>query len=177
MGYEKMLAVMAEVNSLAAEREEFVECIALALLARKNLFILGDTGQAKSYCINEFRKRITGARQFERLMSKQTDEEQIFGRIDLASLLPDSMPEDSLMREPSYSVLHNELKKQYEQYEITGEMSALKSAADTVKRLEAVRRILCALKGSAPKMVTDGKIPDSHIVFLDELFSAPVTAM
>ena len=81
------------------------------------------------------------------------------------------------MREPSYAVLRNELKKQYEQYEITGEMSALKSAADTAKRLEAVRRILCTLKGSTPKMVTDGKIPDSHIVFLDELFSAPVTAM
>ena len=59
MGHEKMLAVMDEVNSLAAEREELVECIALALLSRKNLFILGDTGQAKSYCINEFRKRIT----------------------------------------------------------------------------------------------------------------------
>ena len=82
---DKMLAVMADVNSAVSEREELVELIAIALLTRKNLFILGDPGQAKSYAINAFRSRITGAKQFERLLSKQTDEEQLFGR----SLQPD----------------------------------------------------------------------------------------
>ena len=73
---DKMLAVMADVNSAVSEREELVELIAIALLTQKNLFILGDPGQAKSYAINAFRSRITGAKQFERLLSKQTDEEQ-----------------------------------------------------------------------------------------------------
>jgi MoxR-like ATPase len=113
-----MRAVIAEVNREVAERAELIECIAIALLTRKNLFILGDTGQAKSYAINEFRRRITGAKQFERLLSKQTDEDQLFGRIDLLGLMQ-------------------------------GEI----------------------------KMITIGKIPDSHICFLDEIFSAPVTAM
>ena len=85
---DKMLAVMADVNASVAEREELVELIAIALLTRKNLFILGDPGQAKSYAINAFRSRITGAKQFERLLSKQTDEEQLFGRLDLSSLTP-----------------------------------------------------------------------------------------
>lgn len=58
---DKMLAVMADVNASVAEREELVELIAIALLTRKNLFILGDPGQAKSYAINAFRSRITGA--------------------------------------------------------------------------------------------------------------------
>ncbi|GHU93074.1 ATPase [Clostridia bacterium] len=107
----KMKAVIADVNSIVAEREELVECIAIALLTRKNLFILGDTGQAKSYAINAFRSRISGAKQFERLLSKQTDEEQLFGRIDLQSLIAGN-----------------------------------------------------------PRVITDGKIPDSHIAFLDELF-------
>lgn len=57
----KMQTVITEVNSEVAERAELIECIAIALLTRKNLFILGDTGQAKSYAINEFRRRITGA--------------------------------------------------------------------------------------------------------------------
>ena len=83
MLFIKMNEIIDEVNSEVAEREELIECIALCLLAGKNLFILGDTGQAKSYAINEFRKRITGAKQYERLMSKQTDEEQLFGRLDL----------------------------------------------------------------------------------------------
>lgn len=38
---DKMLAVIADVNAQVAEREELVECIAIALLTRKNLFILG----------------------------------------------------------------------------------------------------------------------------------------
>mgnify|MGYP000264449322 CR=1 FL=1 len=42
---DKMLAVMADVNSAVSEREELVELIAIALLTRKNLFILGDPGQ------------------------------------------------------------------------------------------------------------------------------------
>ena len=99
---EKMLAVIADVNSRVAEREELVELIAIALLTRNNLFILGRPGQAKSYSINLFRERITGARQFERLLSKQTDEEQIFGRIDLSSLLPGSVPEAVLQGDVVY---------------------------------------------------------------------------
>ena len=87
-----MLAVMRDVNSQVAEREELVELIAVALLTRNNLFILGKPGQAKSLSINLFRQRITGARQFERLLSKQTDEDQLFGRIDLSSLIPGSVP-------------------------------------------------------------------------------------
>lgn len=111
--YRKMLDVMKDVRSEVAERDELIELIAIALLTRKNLFILGDTGQAKSYAINEFRKRIQGAKQFERLLSKQTDEEALFGRIDLQSLL-----------------------------------------------------------AGQPRMITTGKIPDSHIVFTDEIFKS-----
>ena len=168
----KMLDIMAEVNQEAVEREELVECIALALLSRKNLFILGETGQAKSFCINQFRKRIIGAKQFERLMSKQTDEEQLFGRLDLASLIPGNMPDDELMKDTSYAVLYNQLKVLHEQYQIDGKLETLQKASGVEKQLEIVKKIVCALKSNTPKMITDGKIPDSHIVFLDEIFKS-----
>ncbi len=84
----KMLTRMEEVRAQVAERDELIEIIAIALLTRKNVFILGDTGQAKSAVINLFRAGITGTNQFERLMSKQTDEEALFGRLDLSSLIP-----------------------------------------------------------------------------------------
>ena len=61
---DKMLAVKADVNAAVAEREELVELIAIALLTRKNLFILGDPGQAKSYAINAFRSGLPGAMHF-----------------------------------------------------------------------------------------------------------------
>lgn len=53
---DKMLAVIADTNDSVAEREELVEMIAIALLTRKNLFVLGEPGQAKSYAINLFRR-------------------------------------------------------------------------------------------------------------------------
>ena len=101
-GNGKMLARMEEVRAQVAERDELIEVIAIALLTRKNVFILGDTGQAKSYVVNLFRAGITGARQFERLMSKQTDEEALFGRLDLASLVPGGVPGEVLERDLAY---------------------------------------------------------------------------
>lgn len=62
--FTKMNQIIDEVKENVAERDELIECIAICLIARKNLFILGDTGQAKSYAINEFRKRIKGTKQF-----------------------------------------------------------------------------------------------------------------
>ena len=105
----KMLAVIDDVNSSVAEREELVEMIAIALLTRKNLFVLGEPGQAKSYAINLFRQHITGARQFERLLSKQSDEEQLFGRVDLSSLIPGSIPDSALENDDVYQNLRFDL--------------------------------------------------------------------
>lgn len=172
MLFTKMNEIIDEVSAEVAEREELIECIALALLSKKNLFILGDTGQAKSYAINEFRKRITGAKQFERLMSKQTDEEQIFGRLDLSSLIPGNMPHEELIKEQPYADFSQELAKLYDKYKTDKQMSTLKEAAEAAKKMEYIKSIICALKNSTPKIITDGKIPDSHIVFLDEIFKS-----
>jgi len=169
---QKMIDVMNDVAVEVAERDELIECIAVALLSKRNLFILGDTGQAKSYCINEFRRRITGARQFERLLSKQADEEQLFGRLDLSSLIPGSVPNDELRKDIPYSVLYNKLKKLYEEYTINDKEDTLKEALETSETMEKLKKVLYMLGGSNPKMITHGKIPDSHIVFIDEIFKA-----
>ena len=157
----KMLAVIADVNAQVAEREELVECIAIALLTRKNLFILGAPGQAKSYAINAFRSRITGARQFERLLSKQTDEEQLFGRIDLASLLPGSVAQAVLDSDPQYRQMHSSLKNR---------LASGQDAGDIPEQMERRRKALAELHGSEPQVNTAGKIPEAEICFLDEIF-------
>lgn len=116
---EKMLAVMDDMNEQVVEREELIEAIAIALLTRKNLFILGAPGQAKSFAINQFRARITGARQFERLLTKQTDEDQLFGRVDLASLIPGGV---------SQAVLEQDLYYRELQAHLTGGHGAIPTA-------------------------------------------------
>ena len=158
---DKMLAVIADVNTQVAEREELVECIAIALLTRKNLFILGAPGQAKSYAINAFRSRITGARQFERLLSKQTDEEQLFGRIDLASLLPGSVARSVLERDSQYQQMHISLKSRITNGQDVG---------DLPERIERHRKALAELYDGEPQVNTSGKIPEADVVFLDEIF-------
>ena len=172
MLFTAMNQIIDEVNSEVAERDELVECIAIALLSKKNLFILGDTGQAKSYAINLFRKRIVGAKQFERLMSKQTDEEQLFGRLDLSSLIPGNMPKDELMKDEEYARVYSELNRCYEKYKETHNVDDLKKSAELQRHLEYLKSIVCTLSSGAPKMITDGKVPDSHIVFLDEIFKS-----
>ena len=158
---EKMLAVMAYANAQVSEREELVELIAIALLTRKNLFILGDPGQAKSYAINQFRARITGARQFERLLSKQTDEEQLFGRIDLSSLIPGAVPQDVLDRDPQYQMMRERLNARM----ATGE-----AFGDLPEQMERQRKALAVLYAGEPRVNTSGKIPEADVVFLDEIF-------
>ena len=98
----KMQAVMNEVNQEVAERAQLIWYIAIALLTRKNLFILGGTGQAKSYVVDRFRRRLTGVKQFKYTLSKGTDEEQLFGRLDLGSLIPGGVPASVLENDPSY---------------------------------------------------------------------------
>ena len=168
---DKMLAVIADVNSSVAEREELIELIAIALLTRKNLFILGAPGQAKSYAINLFRQHITGARQFERLLSKQTDEEQLFGRVDLSSLLPGSVPNAVLEKDDIY---------RNQRFNLQLYLDSMGSMKDTpevwerlrqdTEKLESYKAALAALNKNEPEVQTTGKIPESDIVFLDEIF-------
>lgn len=159
----KMRARMEEVRAQVAERDDLIEVIAIALLTRKNVFILGDTGQAKSYAINLFRAGITGAKQFERLMSKQTDEEALFGRLDLSSLIPGGVPDEVLSHDSRYQDMQRRLETLVMNQQDT---SAL------VDQMEQYRRALSALYSGAPRTIIRGKIPDSHICFLDEIFKA-----
>ena len=168
---DKMLAVIADTNASVAEREELVEMIAISLLTRKNLFVLGEPGQAKSYAINLFRRHITGARQFERLLSKQSDEEQLFGRVDLASLLPGSVPQTVLEQDATYQNQRFNLRVLVEGIgSLKDEPATWEKLKSGTEKLELYRAALSALHKSEPAVQTAGKIPEADIVLLDEIF-------
>lgn len=168
---DKMLAVITDVNASVAEREELVEMIAIALLTRKNLFILGEPGQAKSYAINLFRQHITGARQFERLLSKQSDEEQLFGRVDLASLLPGSVPQTVLDQNDIYNHQRFNLRLTLDAIgSMKDEPATWERIRKDTEKLECCKAALAALHQNEPAVQTTGKIPEADIVFLDEIF-------
>ena len=72
---QKMNAVISEVSSGLAERDELIHTIALCLLTRKNLFVLGEPGQAKSQAIDMFRSHIEDAKQFDILINSSQNNE------------------------------------------------------------------------------------------------------
>ena len=171
---DKMLAVIADTNDSVAEREELVEMIAISLLTRKNLFVLGEPGQAKSYAINLFRRHITGARQFERLLSKQSDEEQLFGRVDLASLLPGSVPQTVLEQDATYQNQRFNLRVLVEGIgTMKDEPATWEKLKSGTEKLELYRAALSALHKSEPAVQTAGKIPEADIVLLAMGFVHP----
>ena len=168
---DKMLAVIEDVNRDVAERTELVEMIAIALLTRKNLFILGAPGQAKSYAVNSFRSRIAGARQFERLLSKQTDEEQLFGRVDLSSLIPNHVPQAVLDGDNTYQLMLDRLRQA--RAEIAAQpdnMDHYCNASSAVATVRQYQGVLALLHGNEPSVQTAGKIPEAELCFLDEIF-------
>lgn len=110
---DKMDAIGLELQGFIKEREEVIKMIKLALIAKRNLFFLGETGQAKSFVVKEFNKRIKGSNYMELLMNKMMDKDEIYGRLDIPELV----------------------------------------------------------KGNQ-KVITEGKLPDSDVVFLDEIFKS-----
>lgn len=161
---------MTDVNREITERDELVELISIALLTGKNLFILGEPGQAKSYAVNLFRRRITGARQFERLLSKQTDEEQLFGRIDLQSLIPGSVAQNVLESDVVYQSMRADLQNAHSKIATGREDGQICKAVELAEKMERYRSVLTHLNRGEPTMITSGKIPEADIVFLDECF-------
>lgn len=122
-------------------------------------------------CINLFRQHITGARQFERLLSKQSDEEQLFGRVDLASLLPGSVPPTVLEQDATYQNQRFNLRVLVEGIgSMKDEPATWEKLKSGTEKLELYRAALSALHKSEPTVQTAGKIPEADIVLLDEIF-------
>lgn len=170
---QKMNAVISEVCEGLAERNELVHTIALALLTGKNLFVLGKPGQAKSQAIDLFRAHISGAEQFDILMSKGIDQEQLFGRLDLASIVPGHVSHSVLEKDEGYQKMVQYMKRLLEDAARDTENGRfLAAASELQKKMEDYRKCLAELHSGTPEMLTANKIPESHICFLDEIFKA-----
>jgi MoxR-like ATPase len=66
-------------------RDEVVDLIALAVVAREHLFLYGPPGTAKSALIRDFAQAVQG-RYFEYLLTRFSEPNEIFGPIDIAKL-------------------------------------------------------------------------------------------
>ena len=98
-------------------------------------------------------------------MSKQIDQEQLFGRLDLSSIVPGHVSRSIIDKDRTCLELEEKLKKSLE--EGVGQQTE-----DMLNCLKVRKDCLAELYGGIPEIITRGKIPDAHVCFLDECFKA-----
>lgn len=83
---EKLRSIRTELNAQYFERADVIEALLLATLAKQHAFILGPPGTGKSKLVRSFTSRITGAKYFEQLLSKNRADAAVLGPYDLSLL-------------------------------------------------------------------------------------------
>jgi len=87
--YQKLHAIASDLSNTLIDRAVAIELALLALLTGEHLVLLGPPGTAKSLLVRELCNRITGGKYFERLLTKFSTPEELFGPLSLAALEQD----------------------------------------------------------------------------------------
>ena len=84
--WNRINALRTELNTALLEREVAIEAALLALLTGEHLLLLGSPGVAKSLLVRSLNERVQGATYFERLLTRFSTPEELFGPLSLAAL-------------------------------------------------------------------------------------------
>lgn len=82
-------ALQQEMEGHLFERRDEIEGLMLALLARQHLLLVGPKGAAKSLMIRMLANSIDGAKYFERLLTRFTLPDELFGPVSISALKKD----------------------------------------------------------------------------------------
>lgn len=83
---EKLTDVLNYVKETFVGKDEIVDLLGICLLARENAFLLGPPGTAKSAIVREFSACIKDGKNFEYLLTRFTEPNEIFGPFDIRKL-------------------------------------------------------------------------------------------
>jgi len=86
---DKLVQIKEWLSTLFVERDEVVEGVLTALLAQGHILIIGQPGTAKSLLARAVCSCIKDARYFERLLTKFSVPDELFGAVKLSSLKED----------------------------------------------------------------------------------------
>ena len=86
---DRVLAVRQDLNTNLLERETAIEVALLALLTREHLLLLGPPGTAKSLLVRSVCESVQGAVYFERLLTRFSTPEELYGPLSLSALEQD----------------------------------------------------------------------------------------
>ena len=82
----KLNAVLKHIKETFVGKNEIIDLLGIGLLARENAFLLGPPGTAKSAIVRSLSKGIEGDKNFEYLLTRFTEPNEIFGPFDIRKL-------------------------------------------------------------------------------------------
>jgi MoxR-like ATPase len=83
---EKLNAVLQYLKNAFIGKDEIIDLLGISLVARENAFLLGPPGTAKSAIIRQLSNCIEDGKNFEYLLTRFTEPNEIFGPFDIRKL-------------------------------------------------------------------------------------------
>lgn len=83
---EKLNSVLQFVKDSFVGKNEIVDLLGISLIAKENAFLLGPPGTAKSAIVRRLSESIEGGKNFEYLLTRFTEPNEIFGPFDIRKL-------------------------------------------------------------------------------------------
>lgn len=83
---QKLNEVLKYLKSLFIGKDEIIDLLGITLVARENAFLLGPPGTAKSAIIRSLSSSIEDGKNFEYLLTRFTEPNEIFGPFDIRKL-------------------------------------------------------------------------------------------
>jgi len=87
---QKINEIRKYLNSMYVEREEIIEGLLVAFVAKQHVLLVGEPGTAKSAMVADLAKCITGTNYFQWLLTRFSTPEELFGPVSLKALEQDS---------------------------------------------------------------------------------------
>lgn len=83
---DQLNAVLKYLKEAFVGKDEIIDLLGISLVARENLFLLGPPGTAKSAIVRLLSTCIAGGKNFEYLLTRFTEPNEIFGPFDIRKL-------------------------------------------------------------------------------------------
>ena len=83
---DKLHAVLTYIKDAFIGKDEIIDILGISLLAKENAFLLGPPGTAKSAIVRMLASCITDGKNFEYLLTRFTEPNEIFGPFDIRKL-------------------------------------------------------------------------------------------
>lgn len=83
---EKLNKALSQLKNTFVGKNEIIDLLGIGLIARENAFLLGPPGTAKSAIVRALSDRIAGGKNFEYLLTRFTEPNEIFGPFDIRKL-------------------------------------------------------------------------------------------